>query len=123
MASSGIDKDSLSDALCKFKDQFKGRLSVEQSRQFRFTTREELRSTIVEVQKQQATERRLQNMKRLKRFLDTMDSFGKVIDVFANVNEFVPFIWGYACVSLTSTSISSSRTSHQLKTLDRAAQN
>jgi hypothetical protein len=72
---------------------FKKDLKKKDKDNFQMTSLETLNQAIGEIQKQQQSERRMQNMTRLKRFIEAMAEYGKVIDTFCNGSQFVPFIW------------------------------
>ena len=76
-------------ALAQFKDGLKPR----DKRNFTMTTLEDLKREIGQIQAAQNSKRRLQNLNRLRPFLEAMDQFGKVIEVFAQSSEFVAFVW------------------------------
>ncbi|KAF2680111.1 hypothetical protein K458DRAFT_393383 [Lentithecium fluviatile CBS 122367] len=69
-------------------------LTNEQKNQFSGTTLEDLHVAIEEVQQRQALEKRLQSMSRLKRFLEGMKEYDKVITVFLNSSQILAFVWG-----------------------------
>ncbi|KAI1410433.1 hypothetical protein F5Y13DRAFT_167760 [Hypoxylon sp. FL1857] len=58
------------------------------------TSLEELQACIRTIQQEQEQKRRMMYMKRLDPFLQTMEQYGKVLDVFVNTSEIVAFIWG-----------------------------
>jgi hypothetical protein len=66
---------------------------VEQN-SFTGTTLEDVRLTIASIQKTQITERTNKNVARLRKFLEAIESYSKVLDVFVNTSEFVAFVWG-----------------------------
>jgi hypothetical protein len=68
-------------------------LTEEQKSEFRFSTLEGLQATIVTIQNRQSSERKMRNLARLRRFLEAIEEYGKVIEVFVNTSEFVCFIW------------------------------
>lgn len=72
---------------------FKDTLTAEERLEFKATTLRELELTIVAIQKKQATTKRMQNMTRIRGFLEAMESYGKVVEIFVNASEFVAFIW------------------------------
>ena len=73
---------------------FKKRLTIKEQRDFQFTSLEDVRQIIVRIQGEQETVKQMMNMTRIQAFLEAMDQFGKVVEVFANSTEFVAFIWG-----------------------------
>lgn len=72
---------------------FKEDLTFEQKNDFEFSTLEELKAAILTIQNEQCTDRKMRNLARLKGFLEAMEQFGKVIEVFVNASKFVCFIW------------------------------
>lgn len=73
---------------------FSSDLTPEQREDFRFTTLEDVHKAVVTIQAQQAKRKEMMNMPRVQSFLEAMYHFGKVIEVFLNSSEFLPFIWG-----------------------------
>jgi len=72
---------------------FASSLTEEQQNDFRFSTLQGLQAVINSIQKKQCSERRMQNLTRLRSFLEAMDQYGKVIEVFLNTSAFIAFIW------------------------------
>ena len=75
-------------------DSFKKDLSRQEKQNFSFTDIKGLNLAIDDLQKKQHSQRRLQNLSRLKPFLEAMEQYGKVAEVFCNSSEFVAFVWG-----------------------------
>lgn len=75
--------------------RFKGTLSEEQRNDFEFSTLEDFQATIVTIQNRQGSEKKMRNLARLRCFLEAMEQYGKVIEVFLNTSEIVCFIWVY----------------------------
>jgi hypothetical protein len=73
---------------------FKARLTPGEQSSFTGTTIEDLRLTIASIQKTQISERTNKNVARLRKFLEAVESYSKVLDVFVNINDFVAFVWG-----------------------------
>jgi len=74
-------------------EQFKRDLKKKDKDNFQMTSLESLQQAIGEIQKKQLTERRMKNMTRLKKFIEAMNEYGKVLEIFCNSSQFVPFIW------------------------------
>jgi hypothetical protein len=74
--------------------KFEARLKPEERAKCTATTLDELRSTILAIQEQQRKRRELVNMRRISGFLEAMEQFSKVIEVFTNTSEMVAFVWG-----------------------------
>jgi len=73
---------------------FKKRLTQKEQDDFRFATLEDVRRLIFRIQNEQEGFKTMVNMTRIQSFLEAMDQFSKVIEVFLNVSEFVAFVWG-----------------------------
>ncbi|KAK0732942.1 hypothetical protein B0T26DRAFT_682391 [Lasiosphaeria miniovina] len=69
-------------------------LSAEELQSFEGTRLHQLRSAIGRIQKDQESKRRLRYMKRLEPFLQTMEQYGKVVEVFVNASDIVAYLWG-----------------------------
>lgn len=69
-------------------------LSPAEKEEFRFSTLEDVHAEISKIQKAQEPDRRLRNLPRIKAFLEGMEQFGKIIEVFLNVSDIVAFVWG-----------------------------
>ena len=72
---------------------FKNSLTKEQKDDFELSTLEDLQAAIDAIQKKQASEKKMRNLNRLKSFLEAMEQYGKVIEVFLNTSCFIAFIW------------------------------
>ena len=72
---------------------FKIGLSDGEKNYFELTTLEEIHEVIDRIQDEQASKRTMQNMARIQGFLEGMEQYGHVIEVFLNVSVFVAFIW------------------------------
>ncbi len=73
---------------------FKKNLTTEEVQDFQFVTLNDVRKTVLRIQKDQENLKSMMNMTRLESFLEAMNQFGKVIEVFGNANIFVAFVWG-----------------------------
>lgn len=75
----------------------KAQLTTKELEEFKFTSLDGLRSTIKRIQQDQEAKRRMRHMKRLEPFLKTMETYGKIVEVFANTSETLAFVWvGYS---------------------------
>ncbi len=68
-------------------------LTDEQKNEFEFSTLEDFQAAIFAIQNRQSSVRKMRNLTRLKCFLEAMDQYAKVIEVFVNASELVCFIW------------------------------
>ena len=85
---------SVEDTFRATLSNFKKRLTSKEQDDFSFSTLEDVRKEISRIQSEQGNEKKMMNMTRLQSFLEAMDQFGKVIEVFLNASQFVAFIWG-----------------------------
>jgi hypothetical protein len=73
---------------------FKTRLTPKEQESFQFVTLDDVRKTALLIQKDQEQLKSMMNLARIESFLEAMDQFGKVIEVFVNASSFVAFVWG-----------------------------
>ena len=83
-------------------EEFKKGLKKRDQETFKITTFKELKTSIGDLQKKQHSQRRLQNLNRLKPFLEAIEQYGKVVEVFCNTNDIVAFVWVSGFQSETS---------------------
>ncbi|KAI2626752.1 hypothetical protein GGR54DRAFT_483461 [Hypoxylon sp. NC1633] len=74
--------------------QFKSGLKKKDQDNFKNATLQGLLNEIENIQTAQHSKRRGENLGKLKPFIEAMDQFGKVIEVFGNTNVMVAFVWG-----------------------------
>ncbi|RDW85274.1 hypothetical protein BP6252_02864 [Coleophoma cylindrospora] len=74
--------------------KFSSRLTPAEAQDFQFTTLNDVHQIIVDIQEQQARRKSMRNLTRVLRFVEAMDEFGKVVEVFLNSSALLPFIWG-----------------------------
>lgn len=72
---------------------FKATLTKDVSEDFRFTTLDDLKQTVAEIQAEQGSAKRLQNLRRLDAFLEAMEQYDKVVQIFLNAADLLAFIW------------------------------
>ncbi|KAF1956409.1 hypothetical protein CC80DRAFT_446319 [Byssothecium circinans] len=75
-------------------ERFKKSLSPKEKKQFGTTTFDDLQLAADEIQKQHASTKKMQSMRRLEGFLEAMKEYDKVIQVFVNTSEVLAFVWG-----------------------------
>ncbi|KAF3764220.1 hypothetical protein M406DRAFT_339885 [Cryphonectria parasitica EP155] len=73
--------------------EFVAELKIADRQEFQNATRENVHSEIDKIQARLMRQRRGKNLTRLKSFLEAIDQFGKVIEVFGNASLFVAFLW------------------------------
>jgi hypothetical protein len=74
--------------------RFRARLDGSQLNDFRITTYQSLCDQILQIQKKPEAAKSTMNLARIRAFLEAMDQFGKVIEVFLNASNMVAFVWG-----------------------------
>ncbi|KAL8376884.1 hypothetical protein RB595_007830 [Gaeumannomyces hyphopodioides] len=93
MAASGNSQPSA--GFQKALDSFMQDLTPSQKSQFKMTTSEDLKRSILDLQYTQSQKRGgMVNMRKIEGFIGAMEQFGKVVEVFANTSEIVAFVWG-----------------------------
>ena len=89
--------------------EFQALLSQDDNNEIQLTTLENLQQEILDIQKEHTSARKNRNMARLKRFLEGMEEYAKIIEVFLNASSVVCFIWvGAALLYKTGNRASSS---------------
>ena len=89
MAGAGNTSTTFEQLLADFKQD----LTDHERSLFHATTFDDLKREIDRIQKKQAKTKTMQNMTRIRGFLEAMEVYSKVMDVFVNVHDFVAFIW------------------------------
>ncbi|OAP56381.1 hypothetical protein AYL99_09560 [Fonsecaea erecta] len=80
-----------------FEDElrkFKNRLDGKQLRGFECTSLKNVEDALEDIQKRQEAQRELRNLTRIRRFLEAIEQFGRVIEVFTNSSQYVGYLWG-----------------------------
>lgn len=73
---------------------FRCRLSQQDINNFQSTTLEDLREEITRIQKEQAQRRGFRNLNKVRPFLNGIEQYSKVIEVFVNAKpSIMAFIW------------------------------
>ncbi|KAF4631381.1 hypothetical protein G7Y89_g6756 [Cudoniella acicularis] len=104
-------------------EKFKVPLKKKDRDNFQMTTLPQLQKAIADIQKKQQSERRMQNMTRLGRFVEAMEEYWKVVEVFCNSSQFLPFIWGPMKFLLQVTSTFHTAFSELLDVYQRIGEN
>lgn len=89
-ASPDLFRAALDEVLVKFKNRLTGR----ELEKFKGTTLKDVEIALEDIQNRLDTQRELRNLTRIRGFLDAMDQYGKVIEVFTNSSSMVAFVWG-----------------------------
>jgi len=76
---------------------FKAVLTPEDQDDFKYTVLEDLQMAIREIQTKQG--RKSQNLARMKPFLEGMQQYGQIVEVFLNVSNVIGFVWVSELVS------------------------
>ncbi|TLD33782.1 hypothetical protein PspLS_00694 [Pyricularia sp. CBS 133598] len=75
-------------------DKLCAQLSSEEKTTFGVTKREDLQVAIINIQNEQRLANKMVSLRRAQGFIEAMEQFGKVIEVFGNSTEILAFIWG-----------------------------
>ena len=82
---SKIFEDALSD--------FKKGLSKRELAQFQCVDFKDVEETIKSIERNQKMKKKMQNIARIKPFLEGMRQYGKIVEVFLNTSIIVAYIW------------------------------
>jgi hypothetical protein len=83
-------QDTFKDVLSKFTS----RLSKQELDDFKFSSLNEVQTTVMKIQEDQGQRRTMMNRTRIKAFLEAMEQYGKVVEVFLNASSILCFVWG-----------------------------
>lgn len=74
---------------------FKAKAGLTQAelKDFQLTSLDDLKHQISIIQNDQRKSKNMRYLKRLGPFLDAMEQYGKIIEVFLNVSDIIAFIW------------------------------
>ncbi|KAF8247263.1 hypothetical protein K440DRAFT_601451 [Wilcoxina mikolae CBS 423.85] len=78
--------------------RFKLSLTTDEAKDFQFTSLRDVEDVIENIQEKQKATKMIRNVNRLKPFLDAMDQYGKVVEVFLNMSGVVAFVWVFDTV-------------------------
>ena len=73
---------------------FRSRLTKAELDDFKFCSLKDVQQTIVDIQARQDKRRETMNLSRILGFLEAMNQFGKVVEVFLNTSDILAFVWG-----------------------------
>jgi hypothetical protein len=73
---------------------FTSRLTKKELEDFQFSTLGDVQVAIIAIQEEQGRRKAIMNLTRVQRFLEAMDQYGKVIEVFLNTSSVLCFVWG-----------------------------
>lgn len=73
---------------------FQKRLTQKEMAHFKISSLEDVQKVIASIQSEQGHQKEMMNFTKIQSFLEGMDQFGKIIEIFLNASEFVAFIWG-----------------------------
>lgn len=73
--------------------EFQSELRPKDKHKFRNTTYGHVKAEIEDIQTKLMRQRRGKHLMRLKSFLEAIDHFGKVVEVFGNASLLVAFVW------------------------------
>ena len=73
--------------------RFKSHLSPADQESFGVTSLEDVQRTIIQIQVTQGSQSQMRNLTRIKAFVEAMEQYGKVVEVFVNASKILAFIW------------------------------
>lgn len=80
-------------------NKLKGSLSPQDEQDFLSITLKDVRNAAVAIEQDQAARKAMKNVRRIQPFLDTMESYSKVIEVFCQGYPPMAFVWVRIAVS------------------------
>ena len=78
---------------CQALSRFTASLTAKEEDQFRFTSLDDVRQAASRIQHDQAARRDMMNLTRIEAFLEGMDQYGRVAEVFLSASPIVAFVW------------------------------
>jgi hypothetical protein len=72
---------------------FTASLTDEQKDDFTLTTLDDLQNAVLDIQERKTSSKTMRYVARMRPFLEAMDQYGKVVEVFLNASQFLAFIW------------------------------
>ncbi len=72
---------------------FTNRLTLAEKENFQLSTLEDVYDTINDIQRAQGDEKKMRNFTRVSAFIEGMQEYGKVIEVFVNSSNILAFVW------------------------------
>lgn len=73
---------------------FTARLTKEELENFKLSSLSDVQIAVQKIQDEQGRRKSMMNLTRIQGFLEGMDQYGKVIEVFLNASSLLCFIWG-----------------------------
>lgn len=74
-------------------ERFRKDLNAEDDSSIRATSLDDVRATIAQTERELASRQGLRNFDRLSPYINAVERYGKVIEVFCNSDPLVPYIW------------------------------
>ena len=91
MTNTSVTQSTFEKSINAFKA--KAGLNPDELKDFQLTSLDDLKVQISIIQNDQRKSKKLMYLKRLGPFLDTMEQYGKIVEVFLNIHEAVAFVW------------------------------
>jgi hypothetical protein len=73
--------------------RFRDTVTPEDAVAFQSTTLDDVRSSVLELERQLALRKSLKNFKRIQPLLDSLEYFSKTAEVLCNGTPFLPWVW------------------------------
>ncbi len=82
-----------SDVFCAALTRFETSLKPRELAEMKVSRLTDVHDAIRKIQQKQGSEKKLQNLNRIKAFLEGMKQYEELVKVFLNVSDTVAFIW------------------------------
>lgn len=73
--------------------RFRDELTPQEDYEIQTTSWQDVQHTIVDIERQLAAQQCLRNLDRLSPYLNAVEGYGTVVEVFCNSSTFVPYVW------------------------------
>ena len=85
--------------------KFKSRLTKKELENFEFSSLNDVQMILLKIQEEQNRQKGMMNLARIQRFLEAMEQYGQVIEVFLNASSILCFVWGPMkfCLQVSNT--------------------
>ena len=88
---SPISSSSFDEGLENFR--LKSGLTYQELFDMEMTTLPDLQRALASMQKTQQGSKKMMHLKRLQPFLDAMEQYGEILNIFVNTSKILAFIW------------------------------
>jgi hypothetical protein len=85
---------NIEDSFKQLLEDFKKRLKSDEQARFSITTLSDLQNAVNNIQEHHRKSKTAQNLKRIEPFIQAMEQYKEIIEVFLNTSSLLCFVWG-----------------------------